>query len=144
MIVNVLLQVWRFPYLCYKNGGGAFLVPYVIMLAIGGIPLFFMELALGQYQRKGAITSWGRVAPAFKGIGYAVVLIAFYVDFYYNVIIAWSLHYFFNSFSAQLPWTTCGNPWNTDKCRNIAGLNGSAITAISLHKTSSPTEEYWK
>ncbi|CAG2159953.1 unnamed protein product, partial [Oppiella nova] len=57
------------------------------MLAVGGIPLFFMELALGQYHRKGAITCWGRIVPLFKGVGYAVVLIAFYVDFYYNVII---------------------------------------------------------
>jgi len=53
------------------------------------------------------------------GIGYAVVLIAFYVDFYYNVIIAWSLRYFFSSFSTMLPWTTCDNPWNTPLCREF-------------------------
>ena len=117
----------------------------VIMLAIGGIPLFFMELALGQFHRKGAITCWGRVVPAFKGIGYAVVLIAFYVDFYYNVIIAWALHYFFMSFSSQLPWATCSNPWNTAKCREIIGINASTSTKTpgSLKGTSSP-EEYWK
>lgn len=46
---------------------GAFLVPYCIMLVIGGIPLFYMELALGQYNRKGAITCWGRLCPLFKG-----------------------------------------------------------------------------
>ena len=51
------------------------------------------------------------------GIGYAVALIAFYVDFYYNVIIAWALRYFFASFSSLLPWTTCDNPWNTPHCR---------------------------
>ncbi|ALC41674.1 DAT [Drosophila busckii] len=95
-----LANVWRFPYLCYKNGGGAFLVPYCIMLIVGGIPLFYMELALGQHNRKGAITCWGRLVPLFKGIGYAVVLIAFYVDFYYNVIIAWSLRFFFASFTS--------------------------------------------
>ncbi|XP_064210851.1 sodium-dependent dopamine transporter [Tribolium castaneum] len=112
-----LANVWRFPYLCYKNGGGAFLVPYCIMLVIGGIPLFYMELALGQFNRKGAITCWGRLCPLFKGIGYAVVLIAFYVDFYYNVIIAWALRFFFASFTNMLPWTTCDNPWNTPNCR---------------------------
>ncbi|XP_044259758.1 sodium-dependent dopamine transporter [Tribolium madens] len=112
-----LANVWRFPYLCYKNGGGAFLVPYCIMLVIGGIPLFYMELALGQFNRKGAITCWGRLCPLFKGIGYAVVLIAFYVDFYYNVIIAWALRFFFASFTSMLPWTTCDNPWNTPNCR---------------------------
>ncbi|KAL6265072.1 hypothetical protein P5V15_005163 [Pogonomyrmex californicus] len=114
-----LANVWRFPYLCYKNGGGAFLVPYCVMLVVGGIPLFYMELALGQFNRKGAITCWGRLVPLFKGIGYAVVLIAFYVDFYYNVIIAWSLRYFFASFSTMLPWTTCDNDWNTPLCREF-------------------------
>lgn len=53
------------------------------------------------------------------GIGYAVVLIAFYVDFYYNVIIAWALRYFFASFASLLPWTTCDNPWNTLHCRTF-------------------------
>ncbi|XP_064620284.1 sodium-dependent dopamine transporter-like isoform X2 [Lineus longissimus] len=111
-----LANVWRFPYLCYKNGGGAFLIPYALMLAAGGIPLFYMELALGQFQRKGAITCWGRICPLFKGIGYAVVLIAFYVDFFYNVIIAWALYFFFSSFTSDLPWTSCNNTWNTPNC----------------------------
>ncbi|KAK2183997.1 hypothetical protein NP493_287g03025 [Ridgeia piscesae] len=127
-----LANVWRFPYLCYKNGGGdvigyffwalrprvgrAFLICYVMMLLLGGIPLFYMELALGQYHRKGAITCWGRVCPLFKGVGCSVVLIAFYTDFFYNVIIAWALYYFFASFTANLPWTTCNNTWNTPDC----------------------------
>lgn len=121
-----LANVWRFPYLCYKNGGGAFLVPYCIMLVVGGIPLFYMELALGQFNRKGAITCWGRLCPLFKGIGYAVVLIAFYVDFYYNVIIAWALRFFFASFTDMLPWTTCNNPWNTPLCRPFENPNDNS------------------
>ncbi|XP_050409081.1 sodium-dependent dopamine transporter [Patella vulgata] len=112
-----LANVWRFPYLCYKNGGGAFLIPYLVMLLVGGIPLFYMELALGQFNRTGAITCWGRLCPLFKGIGWAVVLIAFYTDFFYNVVIAWCLHFFISSFTGQLPWVTCNNDWNTDLCR---------------------------
>ncbi|XP_058053644.1 sodium-dependent dopamine transporter [Anopheles bellator] len=129
-----LANVWRFPYLCYKNGGGAFLVPYGIMLLVGGIPLFYMELALGQFNRKGAITCWGRLVPLFKGIGYAVVLIAFYVDFYYNVIIAWSLRFFFASFTDSLPWTHCSNPWNTAECKPFGFNNSSA--GVASNKTA--------
>lgn len=46
---------------------GAFLIPYVLMLSVAGIPLFYMELALGQYNKTGAITCWGRLCPLFKG-----------------------------------------------------------------------------
>lgn len=56
------------------------------------------------------------------GIGYAVVLIAFYVDFYYNVIIAWSLRFFFASFTKDLPWTSCDNIWNTANCKPVIGF----------------------
>ncbi|KAJ8312840.1 LOW QUALITY PROTEIN: hypothetical protein KUTeg_010213 [Tegillarca granosa] len=123
-----LANVWRFPYLCYKNGGGAFLIPYGLMLLLGGIPLFYMELALGQFNRTGAITCWGRLCPLFKGIGWSVVLIAFYTDFYYNVIIAWSLHFLFKSFTSTLPWSTCGNDWNTEHCYEGFKRNNSVMS----------------
>ncbi|OQV25275.1 Sodium-dependent dopamine transporter [Hypsibius exemplaris] len=111
-----LSNVWRFPYLCYKNGGGAFLVPYMIFFILGGVPLFYLELALGQYNRKGAVTCWGRLVPLFKGVGLAVVLVSFFVDLFYNQILSWALYFFFASFTSVLPWATCGNLWNTENC----------------------------
>ncbi|KAK2183134.1 hypothetical protein NP493_318g03000 [Ridgeia piscesae] len=107
------------------------------MMIFGAIPLFFMELVLGQFHRTGAISVW-KIAPIFKGIGMAECLISYYVAFYYNVIIAWALYYFIASFSRVLPWTRCDNDWNTDRCYTSA--NASAIPANG----SSSTAEYFE
>ncbi|KAK3084772.1 hypothetical protein FSP39_018601 [Pinctada imbricata] len=106
-------NVWRFPYVCFQNGGGAFLVPYLVMYIFGGLPLFFMELALGQYQRCGCLTVWRRICPGLKGIGLAIIVIACFVSWYYNVIIAWSVYYFFSVFRSDVPWKSCNNEWNS-------------------------------
>ena len=46
---------------------GAFLVPYLLMFLLGGLPLFYLELALGQYQRSGCLTVWSKICPIMKG-----------------------------------------------------------------------------
>ncbi|CAG5123512.1 unnamed protein product, partial [Candidula unifasciata] len=59
-------NVWRFPYLCFRSGGGAFLIPFFIMLILCGIPLAYMEMAVGQYTRQGPIGAIGKLCPFFK------------------------------------------------------------------------------
>ncbi|OWF52218.1 sodium-dependent serotonin transporter-like [Mizuhopecten yessoensis] len=158
-------NVWRFPYICYKNGGGAFMIPYVVMLLFGGLPLFYMELALGQYQRCGCLTVWDRICPAFKGIGLAICVIATYVAWYYNTIIAWAVFYFFSAWRAEVPWRTCNNPWNNNEtCTiyerllmgNTTKLYSNASNMANLTTTTmaastgpaiirkSPTEEFFE
>uniref|UniRef100_A0A671S8J5 Transporter n=1 Tax=Sinocyclocheilus anshuiensis TaxID=1608454 RepID=A0A671S8J5_9TELE len=97
-------NVWRFPYLCHQNGGGAFMLLYVLLLLIIGVPLFFMELAAGQSIRQGSIGVWKHISPRLAGIGYSSCMVCFFVALYYNVIIAWSLFYMGNSFQYPLPW----------------------------------------
>ena len=69
---------------------------------------------------------------SFSGIGWAVVLIAFYTDFFYNVVIAWALHFFFASFTGKLPWDSCGNDWNTPACYEGIAVPTENITATNM------------
>ncbi|XP_067424400.1 sodium-dependent proline transporter-like [Emydura macquarii macquarii] len=119
-------NVWRFPYLCYRNGGGVFLIPYFIMLLFTGLPLFLMELSLGQYGAAGPITVW-KCCPLLKGIGMGMLLVSSLVSLYYNVIIAWTFYYLGMSFQSPLPWS-CDAPRNAHLCQNASG-NSSRFSA---------------
>ncbi|XP_055595424.1 sodium- and chloride-dependent glycine transporter 2-like [Uranotaenia lowii] len=109
-------NVWRFPYLCYNNGGGAFLIPFTIMLIIAGLPLMFMELSLAQYAGLGPAVLFKRFSPLFQGLGFGMVLIAGIVMLYYNVILAWTLYYIMASFEEPLPWKGCNHAWTSQYC----------------------------
>jgi hypothetical protein len=102
--------VWRFPYLCYKNGGGVFFIPYTIFLFFVGIPLFFLELNLGQYTSKGPVLCF-EMAPIFKGVGLSMIIASFYFAIYYNMIIAYSIYYLFLSIRPTLEWSKCNFVW---------------------------------
>ncbi|XP_053103983.1 inactive sodium-dependent neutral amino acid transporter B(0)AT3 isoform X2 [Hemicordylus capensis] len=100
-------NVWRFPYLCQAYGGGAFLIPYFIALVLVGIPLFHLELAIGQRLRKGSIGVWTAMSPYLGGIGYSSLMVSLLVSMYYNMILTWVLWYFMNSVQVPLPWSSC-------------------------------------
>uniref|UniRef100_K7GJP1 Transporter n=1 Tax=Pelodiscus sinensis TaxID=13735 RepID=K7GJP1_PELSI len=136
-------NVWRFPYLCYKNGGGAFLIPYLIFLFTCGIPVFLLETALGQYTSQGGVTAWRKICPIFEGIGYASQVIESYLNIYYIVILSWAIFYLFSSFAAVLPWATCNNPWNSDLCVDFLNSSDSENRTVPANATS-PVIEFWE
>ncbi|XP_035883413.1 sodium-dependent serotonin transporter-like [Phyllostomus discolor] len=109
------------------------------MAVFGGIPLFYMELVLGQYHQNGCISIWRKICPIFKGIGYTTRIIAFYTASYYNTIMAWALYYLISSFTDHLPWTSCENSWNTGNCTNY--FSGGNITWTP--DSTSPAEEFY-
>ncbi|KAG9339279.1 hypothetical protein JZ751_023979 [Albula glossodonta] len=134
-------NVWRFPYLCYKNGGGVFLVPYVLFLFTCGIPLFLLETSLGQYTNQGGITCWRRICPLFEGLGYGSQVLVLYASMYYIIILAWAFFYLFSSFNAEVPWASCRNTWNTDTCMEFGQKNK---TDYFPEDSSSPVIEFWE
>ncbi|KAI4825698.1 hypothetical protein KUCAC02_021370 [Chaenocephalus aceratus] len=129
------------PYLCYKNGGGAFFIPYLIFLFACGIPVFFLETSLGQFTSEGGVTCWRKICPLFEGVGYATQVIVGLLNIYYIVVLAWALFYLSNSFTWDLPWASCNNTWNTDSCMAFQRGNSS----INHHEnTTSPVIEFWE
>ncbi|XP_019406566.1 PREDICTED: sodium- and chloride-dependent glycine transporter 2 [Crocodylus porosus] len=110
-------NVWRFPYLAFKNGGGAFLIPYLMMLALAGIPIFLLEVSLGQFASQGPVSVW-KAIPALQGCGIAMLIISVLIAIYYNIILCYTLFYLFASFVPVLPWASCNNPWNTPDCKD--------------------------
>jgi neurotransmitter:Na+ symporter, NSS family len=98
-------NIWRFPYVAASNGGGAFLIPYLIALFTAGIPLLILEFAMGHKIRSSAPGVFAKLNKKYEAIGWFQTLIAFFITTYYVVIIAWSFSYLFYAFTGA---------WGTD------------------------------
>ncbi|CAK9296657.1 unnamed protein product [Gordionus sp. m RMFG-2023] len=125
-------NIWRFPYLCQQNGGGAFLIPYFLMLFLEGIPLFYLELGIGQRIRKGSIGVWNEISPILGGLGITACIVSFIIGLYYNVIIAWCLYYIFMSFRRTLPWAYCPTYISYIPDPNISVQHVDPVTPLTL------------
>lgn len=154
-------NAWRFPYLCYKNGGGAFFIPYAICLVTAGIPIFILEVGLGQYASQGGITVWD-ICPLFKGIGYGTTVVCSLLNIFYIIVLSWSVLYLYYSFTA--PWGSCDNDWNTPRCffkrastdgnrtSDMFGMSNvtesipllTSMTSGGASKVVDPVVEFWE
>ncbi|XP_033494628.1 sodium- and chloride-dependent transporter XTRP3 isoform X4 [Epinephelus lanceolatus] len=123
-------NVWRFPYLCQMHGGGGFLIPYLVMLILEGVPLFYLELAIGQKMSRGSIGAWTAISPYLGGIGLASVVTSLYLCLYYNIINGWSFWYLFHSFQSVLPWAECP-------------INSNWTGPIEECETATPTQYFF-
>ena len=94
-------NVWRFPYLTYEYGGGAFLIPWIIGLIIMGVPWMMMEFGMGRYFQRGAPGVFEGIGKKWEWLGWWPVFVAFLIVTYYTVVIAWSLRYVVSSFTVE-------------------------------------------
>ncbi|XP_050737148.1 sodium-dependent nutrient amino acid transporter 1-like [Eriocheir sinensis] len=127
-------NIWRFPFVALENGGGAFLIPYLIVVLFIGRPMHYLELILGQFSSCGPSQVW-EMLPAFKGVGYGQMLINWFVSTYYISLMATCMFFFFASFNQELPWASCGL-WASEACVD------AATNVTMLQEGTSATEEY--
>ncbi|HIW96699.1 MAG TPA: sodium-dependent transporter [Candidatus Corynebacterium gallistercoris] len=98
-------NIWRFPYVAYENGGGAFLIPYLVALLTAGIPLLWFDLALGHRFRGSAPLAYRRMNRKAEPIGWIKVGVNFFIAVYYPAIIAWAGLY---------TWKSASKAWGDD------------------------------
>lgn len=109
------------------------------MLFFCGVPLFFMEAALGQFSSLSNIKIFEKLAPAFKGCAYAAIVVNFLCTISYNLLISYPILFFVDSFRSTLPWKSCDNLWNTKHC---VELTAEQLNITEGFKTSA--DEYFQ
>ncbi|ETN63081.1 sodium-dependent serotonin transporter [Anopheles darlingi] len=130
-------NIWKFPYTALDNGGGAFLVPYLIVLFVIGRPLYYLEMAMGQFSSRGCVKIYD-LAPAMRGIGVGQTVAMLVAISYYTPILAITLRYLLLSFSSELPWSKCDHSWS--RCINSSQhghLNESSIVNSGVRQNVS-------
>jgi len=94
-------NIWRFPYITSENGGGAFVLVYLICIALVGLPVMFAEIVIGRRGRMSPINSMRELADdvgasrAWMGLGFLGIVAGFLILSFYSVVAGWTLHYGF-------------------------------------------------
>lgn len=131
-------NVWRFPNLAFKYGGGAFFIPYLLALFVIGIPILILEISIGQYHQTGDAGAFGRVHRRFSGLGLSSVFLSFVIIVYYSVLIAWVCRMFIFSCDGS-----------EDRWGNVSGQEAfdwfvNSVTGLgSAGANSAPTKLMW-
>ena len=96
-------NIWRFSRVVAQNGGGSFLIPWVIFLLIWSVPLIIAEFAIGKSSRMGPVGAIAKTAGnRFGWMGAWIVFVSTAIMFYYSVVTGWCMKYFFSSVSGEL------------------------------------------
>lgn len=130
-------NVWRFPFAALENGGGAFLIPYLVVLLLVGKPIYYLEMLVGQFSGRGSINVYD-ISPIMRGIGYGQVFAVGVLLTYYASLLALTVRYFVASFASVLPWSLCKEEWG-DTCIDSTTKNITNITT----KVSTSAEWYF-
>lgn len=151
-------NVWRFPFTALENGGGAFLLPYLVVLFVIGRPLYYLEMVIGQFSSKNSIDVFDMVPffrgkkknlfkniwmwnnPnffSFQGSGYGQLIAIFLLSTYYASIMSLIGRYLWDSFQSPLPWTLCKDEWQNciDSSGHSSGNSSKLISSSEYYFT---------
>ncbi|MBR5885711.1 MAG: sodium-dependent transporter [Alistipes sp.] len=90
-------SIWRFPYMTGENGGGAFLLVYLLCVLVVGIPVMLAEFSIGTFTRKSPVKAYNQLSPRWKWLGYNSVIVSLLISGFYYIVAGWSLEYFISS-----------------------------------------------
>lgn len=126
-----LSNIWRLPTFVYFNYSGEAFIAYIILMVLVGLPLFVLELSLGQFGQTGVIQLW-RAAPFFKGIGIAQMMAGIYQAGYFPTLATWAFQFSIVGFSG---WSGCELPSSqnltTCLCQDPRSSNCTSYGVIS-------------
>ena len=121
-------NIWRFSYMAFQHGGGAFLVPYVVAIFIAGIPLMILEYAVGHREKGSSPLAFARISQRWEWLGWWMPIIAMFgIMLYYSVVISWCVNYLF--FSFDLAW---GNNSQDFFFNRFLQLSGSPLEVAGI------------
>ena len=96
-------NIWRFPRIIANNGGGAFLIPWLLFLFLWAIPLLMVESAMGRHTQKGVVGAFGRlIGRRFTWMGCFVGFVTLAIMFYYSVVAGWCIKYLIAAATGEL------------------------------------------
>ncbi len=112
-------NIWKYPYVAYENGGGSFLIPYIVAILVAGLPILILEFNIGSKFKSGsAPAAFKALSPKLEFVGWFQTMIAFVVPIYYSAVIAWVLYYLGASFTQA--WGSDSSTFFTSDVLNLS------------------------
>ncbi len=124
-------NIWRFPYMAYENGGGAFFIPYLFAMLTAGIPFMIMEFGMGHKYRGSAPKTLSRINKKYEWLGWFQVMIAAVIAVYYVAVIGWAISYLSMSFTQS--WGTDTNAYFFGEYLQLGDNSPSQLGSIQWH-----------
>src|SRR5690606_27371127 len=124
-------NIWRFPYVAYEGGGGAFVIPYIVALLVAGLPFLLFDYALGHRFRGSAPLAFARLRRWAEGIGWWQVAICVAIAVYYAAVVAWAVSY--TGFSVTQAWGEDAEGFLLQKFLRVAdGVSFTVVPGVLL------------